>query len=173
MSLTTSTTATLKLEGTTISQEGPTRTTASHAVNLVKSYADGTGNNQADFFFSKVVNISSGNSLEFDLTNLTTEVLGGSISYSLQDKVVKAFAVNVLSTGVDTEVTISTTGATGWSNLLGTTAATPILKAESYFTLTNFINGIAVTTGNKDFQLTDTGGVSAEVEFGIVAVTGI
>lgn len=171
MSLTTTATITSKLQWVhTDTNLDDTRISNTGGVSVTKSYANGTGIDEVNNQWNTSQTLGSGTVDEYDLTNLTKTLFGGSFTVSFESGSIKAFEIECISTGTGHGVTVTFTGGNGFSNLFGSTGAAPFVGPGDTLLMTASHDGFSVTSTNKNFQINDNG-LGSEYSIGVVGVT--
>lgn len=133
--------------------------------NLI--YTSGTGTQQVNHFFNLSTGLSSGGSITLDLFDLTTTFFGEPFNFSLNGGKMKVLCVENLETGISQEVTIGFNGSNRFKLPFYAGDVDIMLGPQTNFLLSNK-TGWNVNSTNRYIDLTDAGGLSADIEISIL-----
>ena len=120
-------------------------------IEYSKSFADGSGDNQAEIkWSSKSRTLLNGNSETFDLTALAREVFSGTLTLTFYK--VRAIMIVIENTSGG-KLTIGDAASNEWAGPLHTDGHTLVLDPDSVYLQTNRTYGWGVDDSNKNLKI--------------------
>tara|TARA_R100000005_G_C4995849_1_gene202715 strand:+ start:493 stop:1008 length:516 start_codon:yes stop_codon:yes gene_type:complete len=167
------TTANLSVDTTYNQKDTSTSVSDSRTGNLgyTSSLTSGTGSLQIDAVFNlDTYAIVSGDELSLDLTSLSQPMLGATLDVSFNN--LKSIAIRNTSTTVGEDISIRATGSNAFTAPFNGGSGNLLVKPASSYIYSDPYTGATVDSSNKNFQITNEGTGTININIVAVGVTG-
>ena len=154
---------TLRVVPTWVDELSTTALTDSVTALIPFTLTDGTGASQANGYYKDVITIAAGATANVDLRALPLVFMGGTGTLSLAS--VKVLLV--VNRSATASLSVGVTVTNRWTPLSASSVA---IGPEGVLYTTHLGAGLATTTTNKVFAVTNNGAAAADIEIYVVGV---